>query len=279
MLIKFAQGKVPLVKDHALFIMDPNIVAANIPFPSDVSIPEKPVVIDRLASAAAFQGSAESDSTRATCYSSATSSNPTVLPDCFMDSVRPIILIRHPARIIPSYYRAKNKVCFDMDVNDEQFPVDASLRWLRLVFDWYADRIAERGRSSSPEKEPGEDSTAKTQIPLVLDGDDMINDEGVIQALCAALKLDPLHVQYSWDEMPVAAQLYELPHARPFIHTLANSTGIIRNSGMDNDMDVVKEKELWTKEFGSDVANAFEKHVEIAMHDYDYLRSFRLRPS
>lgn len=273
MLRVFTKGKIPLLKEHIKFFMDPKIVAAN--FPSDMFTFDKPIVIDRLASASASQESV--DSTRAAMYSSATSSNPTVLPDSFMDSVRPVILIRHPARIIPSYYRAGHQGWLNMEVNDEQFPVDATLRWSRLVFDWYADRMPERPRSSGPDEQPHENPSTETQFPLVLDADDMINDEGVIRSLCAALQLDPLHVQFSWEEVPIAEQQLEEPQIQRFSYALANSTGIVRCS-KDSAIDVVKEKESWTREFGGEVADAFEKHVRLAMHDYDYLRNYRLRP-
>lgn len=62
---------------------------------------------------------------------------------------------------------------------------------------------------------------------------------------------------------------------RLFSHTLAVSTSFIR-SNTDRGVGVAKEEKSCTKEFefSSEVADAdaFEKHVELAMHDHDYLR-------
>lgn len=210
------------------------------------------------------------DTRQADMQLSAPSSNPTVLPDSFMESVIPLVLIRHRARFIPSFYRAASEGRLNMDVNDEDFPVNASLRWSRLVFDWYADRVPTGASSSSRET---------LLRPIVLDAGDFINNENVVRNLCYALRLDPLHLQFSWKKGAPAELQRQSPMVKRFHSTLQESTGIIRTSGKDEEIDIAKEAEDWTKEFGSQVGRVMKKYAELAMHDYCYLREFRLRPS
>ena len=76
--------------------------------------------------------------------SRALTANPTVLPESFMNSVHPVILIRHPALMIPSYYRILKEV-HGAHVDDEDFPVNAIFRWSRLIFDYYRSLYGDQG--------------------------------------------------------------------------------------------------------------------------------------
>jgi hypothetical protein len=189
-----AAGKIPFIKEHIYYITDPQIIPANVtclpkgaPF-----IPNTTPTIDDGASASA--------------KSISLPNNPTALSNEFLTTLSPVILIRHPAKIIPSYYRL-SKDAHGTTVFDEFFPVNASLRWSRLIFDWYAEYYSISGIEKRP---------------IVIDAEDMINDSrNVIEKFCEITGLDPKHVQWSWSEKPDSLR-------RSFMSTLWNSTGIIR---------------------------------------------------
>ena len=195
-----AAGKIPFIKEHVYFITDPQTIAANdvicLPNGSPRSIINAKPTIEGSAIAPA--------------KSLSLPANPTVLPNEFLTTFLPVILIRHPAKIIPSYYRVVSRDPFGTTVFDEDFPVEVSLRWSRLIFDWYEEYYC---------------ISEIEQRPIVIDAEDMINDSHyVAEKFCAMTGLDPRHVQYSWAEVTEASN----PIYERFLSTLRNSTGIIR---------------------------------------------------
>jgi hypothetical protein len=185
-------------KEHVYFITDPQTIAANV-----ICLPNgTPRSI--INAKPTIEGSAI-----APAKSLSLPANPTVLPNDFLTTFLPVILIRHPAKIIPSYYRA-SRDAFGATVFDEDFPVDVSLRWSRLIFDWYEEYYC---------------ISEIEQRPIVIDAEDMINDSHyVAEKFCAMTGLDPKHVQYSWAEVTEVSN----PIRERFTSTLRNSTGIIR---------------------------------------------------
>lgn len=191
-----AAGKIPFIKEHTYFITDPRILAANV-----VRLPKGAPLIPNTKPTV-------EDGTRAAAKSISLPENPTVLSNEFLATLSPVILIRHPARILPSLYRLSNDP--RKTVFAELFPVNASLRWSRLIFDWYEEYY----RISRIEKRP-----------IVIDADDMINDSrDVIEKFCEMNGLDPKHVQYTWPETTGECNSPDAPYQR----TLRNSTGIIK---------------------------------------------------
>ena len=238
-----------LFKDHAFFIIDPKIVAAN--FPPDVHrvLVNTPIVQDRN----------QPDVNGATSQKPACP-NPTFLPESFMLSLSPIILIRHPAEFIPSYYRASKRARFNIDVYDEDFPVNASLRWQRLFHDWYADNT---------------DST-RSPWPIVIDADDLTNEDRIMPRVCDLAGLDPRYVQTEWERVPQATRESQTLADNIFQGALQDSTNVKRSSRRSSDINLAVERESWQQEFGPRVAEAFARYVEAAMPDYHHLRNFRL---
>ena len=150
--------------------MDPDVDARNIPADVPRTVKPCPAVVDRSASNSSSNGSGN-----ALASLPAARTNPTVLPDSFLESMTPLILFRHPALMIPSFYRAAQKGKLEISIADEDWPVNASLRWLRLVYDWYAHHA------------PG---TNTTSVIIVIDSDDLINSPGFTPRLCARLGID-----------------------------------------------------------------------------------------
>ena len=192
-----AVGKIPFIKEHLTYITDPQVVAANI-----ICLPNGTPRIVNLRPTI-------NDSTSVPTESMPLLANPTLLPTRFLKTVSPAILIRHPGKIVPSFYRASRNTIVTT-VFDEEFPVEASLRWPRLIFDWYEEYYRIAGIK---------------QRPLVIDAEDIINDSyNVIEKFCAMTGLDPKYIQYSWEESNDECD----PVRAAFHSTLRNSTGIIR---------------------------------------------------
>jgi hypothetical protein len=192
-----AAGKIPFIKEHIFFINDPEVVAANI-----ICLPNGTPRILKPKPAIEYGPSAPAKSI-------SLPENPTVLPNDFLATFLPVILIRHPAKMIPSYYRAA-KDTYGATVFDEEFPVNTCFRWSRLIFDWYQTYY----RSSNI-----------AQRPIVIDAEDVINDShNIAEKFCTMVGLDHKYVQYSW---AAAADQCDPIHA-VFQGTLRNSTGIVR---------------------------------------------------
>lgn len=186
----------------------------------------------------------------------------------------PVILFRHPARMIPSFYRAALNGRIGIDVNDEDFPVEASLRWVRLVFDWFADKVPGGRRYVSKSADEAEDILMIW--PLVIEGDDLINEARVMPGLCEKLGLDPQYLQTSWEKVPLSQREARGLTVSSFLATIQNSTGIIKTGRRDYELDLAEEKKSLIQEFGSEIGHVVARYVEDAMPDYHYLRQFRI---
>lgn len=171
----------------------------------------------------------------------------------------PLILFRHPALMIPSFYRAAQKGKLELSIHDEDWPVNASLRWLRLVYDWYVSNATGKSATSV----------------LVIDSDDLINSPGFASRLCARLGIDGQHLQSSW-EPKTEAYRAERGHMRSsFKSTLWDSTGIIRGKRRDHEIEISVEQEKLREEFGDEMGNSIARYIDLAMEDYQYLRERR----
>ena len=262
------QGKIPFIKEHAMFIFDPKVTSDNLPASAVRKIPDKPIVVDR--SVAESNGTTNGAAGPST--SSATSTNPTVLPDSFLETLSPVFVIRHPARMIPSFYRATKDSNLGSDVNDGDFPVQATFRWSRLAFDWYVQNVC--GSPSLPGPYKKSERTGPSW-PIVIDGDDLINDDNVVQDFCKQLEIDPQYLQTSWDKASEEQKAKQGVLITRFLSTIQKSTGIIK-SGKTDDLDLAQEKEKLVDEFGQEIGEMLMGFVDRAMPDYLYMWQYRL---
>lgn len=181
--------------------------------------------------------------------------NPTVLPTSFLRTMSPVCLFRHPAPMFESYYRVAVRAGGRNSIHDEDFPLVTSLRWVRLLHDWYS-------------------STG--DVPITIEADDLINEDSVMPKFCKALGLDPRYLQMQWDKVPEETKARQGSKVTSFKQTIQNSTGIIRSKRRETEIKNDQERERWANEFGEEVAAALYRAVEDAMPDYVYLRSKRL---
>ncbi|CAF9911969.1 MAG: hypothetical protein ALECFALPRED_007789 [Alectoria fallacina] len=179
--------------------------------------------------------------------------NPTVLPDAFLKSMTPICLIRHPARTFPSLYRGARPT---HNVYGSEFPINASIRWCKLLVDWYTVATGTRA--------------------IVFDGDNLIHESSTIAKVCRALSLDESGVQNSWDAM-LREEIGEQDAMTSAMNaTIQTSNEEDRSRKRDDEIDIDEEARGWGKEFGLDVAEAIKALVAGAMDDYLYLRQYAI---
>lgn len=139
--------------------------------------------------------------------------NPTVLPDELLQIITPMIFIRHPAVVLPSWLRAANS---DVKlgahtVDDEDFSVWTSLRWSRIIFDYLRHISHEQqnsgiGRSASVRSANGSPygpSIVATK-PYVIDAADVLNNTSATLDMISTL----LEIKAAGDTQTPASKKY-----------------------------------------------------------------------
>lgn len=193
--------------------------------------------------------------------------NPTVLPTQFLRSVTPIFLIRHPALVFESILRVSGPT-MGARIDDEEFPIEASLRWLRILHDWFAAESAAAAGSG-------------TRRPIiVLNADEIMIRPAVVQRLCEQLGLDPTGVRFEWDPVPPSIIQGQSAYQQHFFSTIQSSGGVRLDKhsaphGQALDLDDMTA--TWQERFGLATAAALRSFVDAAMPDYEYLCRLELR--
>ncbi|KXJ88405.1 hypothetical protein Micbo1qcDRAFT_185026 [Microdochium bolleyi] len=248
------------VKEHAMFVSDPSIESYFL-HPEQAPHHRCPVLVARGIAAP----------TRSQL-------NITAMPDDFLHTWTPTFLIRHPALMLPSYYRT----CPDhikmataaaaaaavpaggpsKKKKGEPSDLEMSMKWIRALYDFYADYFSQQGRGA----------------PVVLDADDIMQSPSQLVPRYAELVgMDPGKVQLSWERASERAIKGLLPNERRMLDTILASSGVDA-SKVAGDVDVEVEVEKWRKEFGDGRAQKLETWVRAAMPDYEFLRERRMKP-
>jgi hypothetical protein len=238
-----SQGRIAMVKEPIYDIANPTVVAENINI-AGRTVGNVPHCVDRHANG--FK-------------SLALTVNPTVLPDSFMHSVHPVILIRHPALMVPSFFRI-SKTIHGARVDDEDFPINVTFRWSRLVFDYYRNINGNTGFR-----------------PTVIDSSRMLKSpHEVMPKFCAATGLDASQLQFQWNQV-LEEQKHKVSEGTlAFRRDFLLSTGILKKGNIDSDPVLETELAKWKTEFGDETATVLGQYVQATMDDYEYLRQFAL---
>ncbi|KAI0475250.1 hypothetical protein GGR56DRAFT_694835 [Xylariaceae sp. FL0804] len=188
--------------------------------------------------------------------------NLTGLPDEFMKTWRPTILIRHPAMQFPSLFRTAQSGIKLEGVgrpNQEPFKCEGTNKWLRAMYNFYAEHF-------------GEDS----QWPIIVDADDIMLQPELVTKYAALVGLDPCKVTFSWEAAKPEEIEKQNEAARRMLSTINESTQV-NLSKVAGNVNIDEEAEKWKAEFGEEKGAKLEKWVRDAMPDYEYLRGKRLR--
>ncbi|KAE8148241.1 hypothetical protein BDV25DRAFT_20359 [Aspergillus avenaceus] len=203
--------------------------------------------------------------------------NQTVFSDEYLRTWRMAFIIRHPALVFPSFYRAMLKMVAANVLMKDELPgvleTNMSLQWTRMLYDWGME-------NSDPESQP-----------LLLDAHDVIHNPEVVIRFCERVGLDPNALKFEWEKKAdanaePAPEQRAVPDQRVSIQTegaraimlgsLAGSSGVLKDKAPTH-IDVAVESSKWKKELGEEAALLLEKTVLAAMPDYEYLKKRRVR--
>ncbi|KAL9631999.1 MAG: hypothetical protein Q9164_005581, partial [Protoblastenia rupestris] len=114
------ENKSPLLKEHGFVITQPHIIKETLQLHPDDCPATTPRILDN---------NNNKQTTTSPPPTTASYTNPTLLPDHLLRSITPIILYRHPAKAIPSMYRALSKANSPPTSKNPDFAILASLAW------------------------------------------------------------------------------------------------------------------------------------------------------
>ncbi|KAG4433960.1 hypothetical protein IFR05_010573 [Cadophora sp. M221] len=229
------EGKNLLLKEHTLYTWEPSKLSQSM-----WGGPMSP-------SFTAIDEGSPSDNSEKT--------NPTIFPDSFLKSWKPVFLIRHPAPTFESWYRAEGGARH-IDLSDKSWSFFTSFQYSRELYDWFLSN-----------------STEESLLPIVIDADDMLDKSSTMKRLCRKLGMDPQHMPDKWDTIPAPENVG--CRESKFMGDYWNSTSI-DSSKSSRGLDMDAKYMTWKAEFGLDAARELLAIVEKAMPDYNYLKSKKL---
>ncbi|KAL0569868.1 hypothetical protein V5O48_012087 [Marasmius crinis-equi] len=231
-------GKIPLIKEHAYVAMSASVM--NSVFPDTVN-ETRPVIVDKNAVFSPEKVSSVP--------------NPMVLPDSFLTTVTPILVIRPPVRVITSGMRViLNEYGCGMD--EPGVYQTCTFKWTRILFEYYR---------------------ARGITPIVVDGDELARDtESQMSKLCSLIGVDGSKIRYEWKPKASYIKMDETMQEQVYLKVLYESTGVIKDEDKLKPPNLDDEARSWVNEWGEDVARKLKSLAEKAMEDYEYLLQFRL---
>ncbi|KAM5452785.1 hypothetical protein MaudCBS49596_003091 [Microsporum audouinii] len=236
-----AEGKHLLVKNHTFFVWEPSALSQIIWGGKKTSplavLPRQPV--------------AEGVRTNGTIFS-----------DEFLTSWKPVFLIRHPALVFESWYKAEIRVK-PIDILDKTWSYMTTFRYSRQLYDWYMSSLCDdaKGEMGKPR-------------PIVVDADDILSGECLAE-VCRQCGMDVEHIMYEWEKTNPNERKVLTERHLSYMGDLWASTGLDRSKSSEGlDMQVKYGK--WKEEFGIVVADELYRLVEDAMPDFEYLKSKRI---
>ncbi|KAF7919111.1 uncharacterized protein EAE98_009431 [Botrytis deweyae] len=236
-IVAESEGKFAYVKEHAAWLINP---VALTKFIYDEEVGEEGWTVKAFGSQTRSIG------------------NDTLLPDEFLKEWMPTFLIRHPALVIPSFFRARHDV-EGLDYARKEWKcwkLDRTMKWSRDLYDWY--------RSQG------------TEEPIVLDADDVMTNRDIMVKYAKMIGADPTRLRFSWDVESTEQDWGESTSAwRRMSSTLQSSSGILKGKTSAG-LVVEEEVEKWKEEFGNEMAGNLETWVKDAMPHYEHMKAKRL---
>ncbi|KAL5355160.1 hypothetical protein BJX96DRAFT_2940 [Aspergillus floccosus] len=225
-------------------------------------------------------------------------SNETALPDEYLRTWRMVFIIRHPALMCPSFYRAVQKMIRLGILQEHEVPAlfatNMAFQWPRMLYDW---TVAQEIAGSEP---------------LILDANDVIHNPEVVVKFSEQIGLDSSKLIFEWEankpknengsqqngthekdtqraEGPKDSASSSFDRFRSFdvvkedkdvrqimLGSLTGSSGVLKEKAPET-VDIAAEVAKWKEEFGDEGARMVEKAVLAAMADYEYLKERRVR--
>ncbi|EFQ98482.1 hypothetical protein MGYG_01510 [Nannizzia gypsea CBS 118893] len=228
------QDKHIFVKNHSFFAVEPSALLDKVK--GGKELPSLTIVPRPLASEQ--EGDVSTTPTRP-------KTNPTFLPDEYLALWQPVFIIRHPALVVESWYRAETRVS-PVNVRDRVWSY-LSFRYSRSLYDWYASNATASNGTETAVDGKG----ASFLRPIVVEADDILSGE-CLTKFCDACGMSAEHIKYEWEQIPPEGQDVSVRHLS-YLGGLWQSTGLDQSkSSKGLDMDVRYGK--WKEEFGDSVA-------------------------
>ncbi|KAB8260472.1 hypothetical protein BDV32DRAFT_47661 [Aspergillus pseudonomiae] len=207
--------------------------------------------------------------------------NETVFPDEYLRTWRLAFIIRHPALVFPSLYRAMMKMVAVGVLQKEELPgvleTNMSLKWTRMLYNY------------------GMENNDSDSQPLLLDAHDVIHNPDVIARFCELAGLDSNKLKFEWEKKADAngapnngspveqrdstgqdVRFHSQKAHAIMLSSLAGSSGVLKDKAPVT-LDVATEALKWREEFGEDTSLLLEKAVLAAMPDYEFLKARRVQ--
>ncbi|RHZ64672.1 hypothetical protein CDV55_104990 [Aspergillus turcosus] len=209
------------------------------------------------------------------------SSTETVLPDEYLRTWQLAFIIRHPALVCPSMYRAHRalKKLYPIGSSTSNgmsrrfLRLSVSLRWTRMLYDWC---VSQEGQAP----------------PIILDANDLIHNQSSVVKFCEPTGLNPAALKFEWESVCAEGKAWSGDGAAPqdraskqhstsqeahaiMRSTLMGSSGVVKEKA-PKVVDVASEAEKWKHEFGDEEASFILEIVREVMPDYEFLRQRRL---
>lgn len=272
------ESKVFFAKEHSPWFIDPLALKSILHLddtPAASEDEESPSQVgsdnDAAGAASPFRLQVPSTYTSTPTFSP---SNYTILPDEYLRTFHMAFIVRHPALMFPSFYRAMRKMV-ELGVIEEEnvggvMAANMTLRFSRLLYDWALEQ---------------DDPDAR---PVILDAHEVIHKPEAVARFCELVGLDPDAIKFEWETKSNSKDT-RAPNQNPdlnkeqrtlwspeavgvMVSTLTGSSGVVKSKA-PGVVDIAVEAIKWKDEFGPETADMLEKRVRDAMPDYEYLKA------
>lgn len=196
--------------------------------------------------------------------SASTGTNPTMLSDEMLLSFVPVLLIRHPALVVDSYYRAKG-FSNVADLCQSYVTYSTSMHFTRALFEWYAATAASKSASAAVDIQ-----LARKWYPILIDADDILEGD-TVQRLAKAIGMDPDQILEQWEARSTDGLE---PKKRRFVQGMWGSTRIDKSKSSKG-LDLEAKFKSWNELYGMEVGKVLADLTNSHMRDYLWLKSHK----
>ncbi|KGQ06936.1 hypothetical protein BBAD15_g7724 [Beauveria bassiana D1-5] len=206
--------------------------------------------------------------------------NPTMLTDAYLVSFVPIFLIRHPALMVDSWFRASTRAghppdpCLTTRASiDPCLTTRARGRGLGLareLYDWYAAMLLTTATSDESRSPPPPTLGCKG-VPIVVDADDVLEGD-TVPRLTAVIGMDPAQVLRGWEAQSTEGMV---PLDKSYMQGICDSTGIDTSKSARR-LDIEAMYRSWRETYGDEVAEYMVKVTESDLPNYEYMKSKKM---
>lgn len=197
--------------------------------------------------------------------------NPTIFTDDFLSAWLPVFLIRHPALVFESWYRAESSAG-PVDIFDKSLAFFTTFTYIRQLYEWFEANTCNEANEAGENENDAQDQPYSG--PIVIDADDIMEKRS-INRLCEICGMDAQSIRYTWEKTTPADTKQASRRRLSYMGGFWSSTSIDKSKS-SRGLDLPEKRSQWKEEFGDGVANRLYDLVQNAMADYTYLRDRKI---